>query len=1032
MQKSIKLDDQFDSAVLNIALDTLKIGKQALIFASTKKSAEKTAEEISKKIKTENDVLKALADDALNALSRPTKQCERLAFCLKKGIAFHHAGLTQHQKNIIEDNFRNGTIKLICCTPTLCLSKDTKLWHGIDETEVSTFETSNPIFVISNNKLISMKTQKIQKVKNSSKLIQISSVSGYSIKVTPNHKMYIKRNNKKVIISADKIKIKDKIATIGYLNINEKSVPKISDLVKDNDIPVNINFSQSISYLIGAMLGDGYSGAQTSNGKIIYKGSPSIVGKDKEIFFKVMSTCRELGISYRISKTFHGTPQLVLGKNKWFREFLCSCGVEKGENKYISALIMNSEGDLVAELLRGLFDTDGFVQKHTKNIGFCSISYRLIKNVQKLLLRFGIVCTIRKKEKRIMKIYDKEYATKPIYELLINQKICIERFHKKIGFSVKRKQEALKNVLKGFNLNIHYISCNKCNYKLYKDLFGGRTNEQKEWGKRKPEVIKLVGENNELGSREINQILSHEPRKKEIRLNHHYQLISKKRMGSRSNTEWYWSLNNIGKWVHSSLLNNNFNDIFRLNNCPICDTKLTIFIKKSWRSSDFEGDIFWDMVKEIKILDYEEDVYDVVLPNSPFNSHMFVAEGFIVHNSYGVDLPAYRAIIKDLKRYTIHGLTWIPVLDYMQMSGRAGRPRYDNEGQSIAIALTNSEKEKIEEKYVNGTPEDIYSKLAVEPVLRTYVLSLIAANFTTTKKQLFDFFDKTFYAHQFKDLRRLHATISKVIGMLDEWEFIMRSGDEFASADEIDDEKLKPTLMGRRIAELYIDPLTANFIIKCLQNASDKRIESFSFLQMVSHTLEIRPMLKVGIREYDKIQESMLQFSTLLLENEPSMYEPEYEDFLNSVKTALMLNHWISEQDEEFLLEEYNIRPGELRMKLEIADWLLYATEEISRIMHYQSLIKEIVKLRLRLKYGIKEELLPLVRLENIGRVRARLLFRNRMRDIKDLKSADLSTLTKLLGDKVALSLKKQLGQEQTEVPENKRKGQISLKDWGE
>ena len=143
-----------------------------------------------------------------------------------------------------------------------------------------------------------------------------------------------------------------------------------------------------------------------------------------------------------------------------------------------------------------------------------------------------------------------------------------------------------------------------------------------------------------------------------------------------------------------------------------------------------------------------------------------------------------------------------------------------------------------------------------------------------------------------------------------------------------------------------------------------------------------------------------------------------------------MISNWISESDEEFLLEQYNIRPGELRAKLEIADWLLYSTEEISKIMHYQSLIKEIIKLRLRMRYGVKEELLPLIRLENIGRVRARILFRNRIRDLKDLKSTDLSTLTKLLGEKTALSVKKQIGQELKEIPENKRKGQISLKDW--
>ena len=400
--------------------------------------------------------------------------------------------------------------------------------------------------------------------------------------------------------------------------------------------------------------------------------------------------------------------------------------------------------------------------------------------------------------------------------------------------------------------------------------------------------------------------------------------------------------------------------------------------------------------------------------------------------AYGVDLPAYRAIIKDLRRYTMHGLSWIPILDYMQMSGRAGRPNYDKEGQSIVIALTNSEKEKIEERYLEGSPEDIYSKLAVEPVLRTHVLSLIAANFITTKKELYEFFDRTFYAYQFKDLRRLHGTINKVIDLLDDWEFIMSSRDEFSSANELEDEKLKATLIGKRVAELYIDPLTAYFIITCMRNASDKKVDAFSFLQMISRTLEIRPIMRVGIREHDKIQESLFEFSDLLLENEPSMYEPEYEDFLNSIKTAMMFNHWISEKDEEFLLEEYNIRPGEIKVKLDIADWLLYATEEISKIMHYQSLIKEIVKLRLRLKYGVKEELLPLVRMENIGRVRARILFRNRLKDIKDIKNTDLSTLTQLIGEKTALSIKKQLGQELKSVPQNKRKGQISLRDYGE
>ena len=398
--------------------------------------------------------------------------------------------------------------------------------------------------------------------------------------------------------------------------------------------------------------------------------------------------------------------------------------------------------------------------------------------------------------------------------------------------------------------------------------------------------------------------------------------------------------------------------------------------------------------------------------------------------AYGLDLPAFRAIIKDLRRYSQRGYNFIPVLEYLQMAGRAGRPKFDSFGESIVIANTDAEKEKIYEMYVLGEPEDIFSKLAVEPVLRTYLLSLITANFTRSKKEIMEFFSKTFWAYQFSDIGKLEMVIMKVLDLLAEWEFIIKGGEDFKRADELDDFKVKATIIGKRVAELYIDPLTAHFFICCLREASDKRLSDFSFLQMMSNTLEMRPLLRVKVKEYDKIQERLVIESNFLLENEPSMYEPEYEDFLNSVKTAMMFYDWINEKDEEFLLEEYNIRPGELKAKLNIADWLLYSSEELSKLLHFKSLIKDIIKLRLRLKYGVKEELLPLLKLKQIGRVRARKLYRNKIKDIADVKKVKLEILEQILGKKTALAVKKQVGEDVKEIPERKRKGQISLKDY--
>ncbi len=409
----------------------------------------------------------------------------------------------------------------------------------------------------------------------------------------------------------------------------------------------------------------------------------------------------------------------------------------------------------------------------------------------------------------------------------------------------------------------------------------------------------------------------------------------------------------------------------------------------------------------------------------------------------GIDLPAYRAVLKDLRRFSGFGMTWIPVLEYLQMAGRAGRPKFDNKGEAIAIAKNEAERDEIYDRYICGVPEDIQSKLAVEPVLRTYILSLIATEFVRNKLQLLDFFGRTFWAHQYGDMERLIQIIDKVLTLLEEFEFIkIQSTKDFVSADELGDEKITATLIGKRVAELYIDPLTAFKLMTNLRRAAKAQVQSlknknthyslgdFSYLQMISNTLEMRPLLSVRASEYELIQQEMLKYGSYLLESVPSMYEDEYDMFLESIKTSLLFLDWVNETQEKDLLEKYNVRPGELYGNIESADWLLYSAEELARLLQFQPLLKDIIKLRIRLKYGAKEELLALLQLKQIGRVRARRLFVNRIRDIADLRKTDLATLSQILGKNIALNIKEQLGENVSAVAENKRKGQINLEDY--
>jgi helicase len=1019
--------------VQKLAVETIKMSKQALIFLPSRASAEKTAEDISKLTSTQ---LPELEKEALQSVASPTKQCRRLSNCIRKGIAFHHSGLVSKQKELIEDGFKSGKIKIICCTPTLCLSGDTQIWQPQGSTRVKNFKKSE-LFALSQSKLRVMKAKNVQRNKNSQKLIEITSVSGHSIKLTPNHKILIKRDNRKQLIPASECKIRDKIATIGKLNLPNTFKPKMGDFVIDNELPFkNRTLTELEFYFIGSMLGDGHSGSETKNQKIIYKGSPAFTSSDSESI-DVMTKISKGFCSISQQRPRLGSISLVMSKTKWFREFLCRCGVDIGVNKHIDTRLMQADLKLVKHLLRGLFDTDGCVE-NLRNISFSSISITLIKDVQKLLLRFGITTRLRERPAGFMQILAKKCRTKRSYELLISQNRSIFLFHELVGFDLHRKAIKLGKLV-GKISTPKYLKCKKCKYTIYKEIFSGRSQNQKDWGLKKKKVIQLLGEKGQLGSREIERLLAFVPRHKSgNRLNHHYELISKRRVGSRSKTEWLWELNQIGVWIHQNILKEQKSilELFNMVTCPLCEQKTEIVLRKKWRDSDFEGDIFWDYVRNAKRVKAEEHVYDVILPESPKNDHMFVANGFIVHNSAGLSLPAFRVIIKSLKRYSgSWGMDWIPVLEYLQMAGRAGRPEYEAFGEAIIIAKDEKDKEEIYNRYILGVPEDIYSKLAVEPVLRTYLLSLIASGIIRDDKSMQGFFGKTFWAQQFKDMKKLESIMDKMLGLLDEWQFVTVTGDknevDFVTADSIDSKRviaksMRATILGKRISELYLDPLTAKHLLDCLENFNEEKTV-FSLLQMVCHTLELRPLLQVKVREQDLIQEELVKRFHLLLEKEPSAFDLDYSEFIASIKTSLFFDEWINEKDEDYLLEKYGIRPGEIRVKLETIDWLLYATSELAQILSRRDIVKEIAKLRIRIKNGAKEELLPLLKLKNVGRIRARKMYNQGIKDLGDVKKFDLGNLGQIVGKGVSVDIKRQVGEEIKEISNGKRKGQLGL-----
>ena len=392
----------------------------------------------------------------------------------------------------------------------------------------------------------------------------------------------------------------------------------------------------------------------------------------------------------------------------------------------------------------------------------------------------------------------------------------------------------------------------------------------------------------------------------------------------------------------------------------------------------------------------------------------------------GLNLPAYRVLIRDLKRFSsFRGMDFLPVLEIQQMAGRAGRPKYDTEGEAILLPKSESEALYAWENYVKGEPEKIYSKLGVEPVLRTHVLALIASGICATRKDLMDFFFRTFYAHQYKDLGAMEGIIDKVLTMLGDFGFIetsvtskkKRSDNPFRQASELigggDPEVLKPTLIGRRVSELYIDPLTANHIITHL-NRCRRETGFFPLVHMLCNAMEMKPLASIKKAEEEDVESFIASEERALLMNVPNSYSWEYEEFQRSIKTAMIFNDWSDELGEDVIMERRGVSPGELHARLERMDWMLYSAQELALLLGHKELLNQIRKARLRVKHGIREELLPFIRLKGIGRVRARKLWSSNIRSIADLRKAPLPALAGILGEKTAADIRQQLGSEDT------------------
>ena len=134
---------------------------------------------------------------------------------------------------------------------------------------------------------------------------------------------------------------------------------------------------------------------------------------------------------------------------------------------------------------------------------------------------------------------------------------------------------------------------------------------------------------------------------------------------------------------------------------------------------------------------------------------------------------------------------------------------------------------------------------------------------------------------------------------------------------------------------------------------------------------------------------------------------------MSNSRSLVALLKWVDEANERTLADTIGVEPGDMYRMVETAEWLLSSLGEIAKLFRIRNIVREIQILKLRMKFGIKTELIPLIHFEGVGRIRARALYSTGIINGEKLAEASESKLAAIskIGPALAKKLKDQVNQ---------------------
>lgn len=357
---------------------------------------------------------------------------------------------------------------------------------------------------------------------------------------------------------------------------------------------------------------------------------------------------------------------------------------------------------------------------------------------------------------------------------------------------------------------------------------------------------------------------------------------------------------------------------------------------------------------------------------------------------YGVNLPSKYVVIRDHTRWTSNGPASIAVFDYEQMSGRAGRPQYDDVGYSYLVAKTMDEAFDLEARYVNGEIELTNSKLIDnKDAIYKQIIAQIASSLSKNLDDLNDFFGKTLYGFQMKNnpSMSMFAQDSLNWELESALEFLLQNGIIRATP-----EGLKTTDFGNLIAKSNYAVETA---VKIKEYVSTmEKLNPAEMIYALAETPDLPLISFKGRKSKDPVRDKLSECGLFAV------------DIGNPEATAVSLIEWIDERNEYEIENAYNVYSASTRRSAYEASRLVKFAKNTLEVLGNYSNLKDMDYLSARLYYGVKEDIIPLVvGVKRLGRKRARLLMKTFGDNLSEASEKDLQKVEGI-GPKLAGKVK--------------------------